>query len=128
MEIQEISRARAIDALQGAALCDPVGIATAADLVRNGTPFALDCADGQAVFTARVEHSERGAVLWIDGAQNLGPVGVLQVGLELAAEMARQSDCDAVAFETNRVGLVRAAQAHGYEIVGYVMKKAVNHG
>jgi hypothetical protein len=90
-------------------------------IAANGQCFELQTEQGRCAFVVR----KRGEVLWIDGAGALTGQGFTERGLELAKEIARQAGCTAVAFETNRRGLVRQASGQGFDLVGYVMKAKI---
>ena len=57
-----------MQALQACAGRDALGIADAAGIVHGCEVFELKTADASAVFSARIERSSLGSVLWIDGA------------------------------------------------------------
>lgn len=114
-----------MQALAPCAGLDPRGVATPADLVRFGEPFELQTDDGEGVFVARIHRGDGPSVLWIDGAAGTSKAGLVDTGLALFEEMARQSGCAAVAFETVRAGLVKLAQQRGYLVAGFILKKAV---
>ncbi len=106
------------EALRSAGLVAPLPCDTPEQIARHGNCFEMQTEQGRCAFVVR----RKDDVLWIDGAGALEGQGFTGPGLELCKEIARQSNCKTLAFETARPGLVRAAQHHGFEVAGYIMK------
>lgn len=108
-------------ALRAAGLRAPLPCDTPEQIAAHGDCFKLTTDQGTCAFVLR----RKGSVLWIDGAGAIEGQGFTGPGLDLCLEIARQSGCTELAFETARPGLVRASQAKGFEVAGYIMKAKV---
>lgn len=106
--------------MHAAGLTPPVDCDTLEAIAAFGECFALDTGRGACAFVLR----RQGDVLWIDAAAETrkGP-GILEAGMQLAEQIARQTGCTQIAIETNRRGLVRKTQQNGYVVAGYILKK-----
>ena len=100
---------------------DPQGTSTPETLAAAGQAFELSAAGGSAVFVV----TKKGAQLWIEAAAGHAADDLTAVGLELIEEMARQAGCTEVGFQTARPGLVKKANQRGYQVAGWILKKAV---
>jgi len=122
-QVAQVTAADAGATMRAAGLRAPLACDTPEDIAEHGECFELRTADGGAgVFVLR----RQAGVLWVDGAGARAPGSRLTAaGLALFVEVARQTGCREVAFETTRRGLVRESQKHGYEVAGYIMRKAV---
>ena len=107
--------------MRAAGLRAPLDCDTPEGIAKHGQCFVLRTETGMGVFVVR----KQGRVLWVDGGARVDGSGLTATGLELFEEIARQSECTEVAFETNRRGLVRASKKAGFEVAGYIIKKAV---
>lgn len=108
--------------LAGLERLDPSGTTAPNDLhhlTASGQCFAATADTGQAVYVVKVSNG----VAWISAAKGAGPVKWQDVLLPVIERQAK--GCDAVAFQTKRRGLVKAAQRQGYEITGWIMKKKI---
>lgn len=121
LQVQKISTAQAAQSLARAGVADPRHVNTPADIAAYGQCLQFQTGQGACTFVMR---EERG-VLWIDGAASEGGTGHTGTGLELAEATAQVAGCHAVAFETDRPGLVKLAQRQGYKVTGYILEKAV---
>lgn len=124
LQLEEVSQAEAARVMRDAGLRTAFGFHTAEQLAEGGECFRLTTADGSGVFVL----SRAGDVLWIDGAGSCGGQGLTEAGLEVIERAARGQGCSAVGFQTMRRGLVRRAERAGFEVVGFLMKKAVPNG
>lgn len=101
---------------------DPSGRTSAADMqamAAAGQCFAATSTGAQAVYVMEVKNG----VAWVSACKGNGPVDWTGALLPIIEAQAR--GCAAVAFQTPRRGLVRRAQAQGYEVTGYILKKAL---
>lgn len=108
--------------LAGLHRADPAGTSTPADverIAREGMSFAATADNAQAVYTIHVKNG----VAWIDACKGNGPVPWSDV--LFAVIEAQSKGCAAVGFQTARPGLVRQAKRHGYEVTGWILKKAL---
>lgn len=123
LAVQEIAASEAAAAMRAAGLRAPLACDTPEEIAAHGRCFELRTAEGVGVFVLRVQ----GGVLWVDGAGSRQGAGLTAAGLALFDHIARQAGCESIAFETVRPGLVRQSQKLGYQVAGYIMKKAVPH-
>lgn len=94
------------------------GRAKIAHLVREGRRL------GFVIFAVTPEHELTvNAAFGYDGRENLVAELIGDSGLLFG--LARQCECDSVAFSTARPGLVRRALEHGFRVSEVVMRKAV---
>lgn len=108
--------------MHAAGLRPPVDCDTLEAIAAHGECFSLDTGGGACAFVLR----RQGAVLWIDAAAATRPgQGVTEAGMLLAEQIARRVGCSQIALETNRRGLVRKTQKNGYQLAGYILKKAL---
>lgn len=122
VEVQEVSAADAAATMRAAGLRAPLPCDTPEDIAAHGRCFQLRAGDQLGVFVLR----KRRGVLFVDGAgARAHGSGLTSAGLALFDHIARQAGCTEIAFETNRRGLVRLAEGQGYQVAGYIMKKAV---
>jgi hypothetical protein len=108
--------------LAGCDQLDPTGTTSAADLrhmTEAGRCFAASSGTSQAVYILKVLNG----VAWVDACKGDGPLD--WTGTLLPVIEAQAAGCTAVAFQTQRRGLVRRAQRQGYEVAGYILKKAL---
>lgn len=108
-------------ALRAAGLRAPLDCDTPEQIAAHGDCFKLTTDQGTCAFVLR----RKGSVLWIDGAGAIEGQGFTGPGLELCMEIARQCGCSELAFETSRPGLVRASEAKGFQVAGYIMKAKI---
>lgn len=116
--LSELDAARAFSVIP---VPDPSGRSTPETLAAAGQAFELSVSNGSAVFVV----NKNGGQLWIQAAAGAAADNLTEIGLDLIEEMARQADCTQVAFQTMRRGLVKKANQRGYEIAGWILKKAV---
>lgn len=125
METVSVSR---IDAGTAAAFLaelagsDPRGIVTAESLhqsAQRGHCFSVNHASGaQAVYIIAVENGQA----WVTACRGEG--GAVDFTKTLLPAIEHQAQgLAAVAFQTARPGLVRKAQAMGYQVTGWILKK-----
>lgn len=108
-------------ALRAAGLRAPLDCDTPEQIAQWGQCFKLTTPQGTCAFVLR----RKGSVLWIDGAGAIEGQGFTGPGLDLCMEIARQCGSSELAFETSRPGLVRASEAKGFQVAGYIMKAKV---
>lgn len=123
LEVTRIAASEAAAVMHAAGLIDPAGVDTPSTIAATGETFALSTPGGRGVFVTK----KRGRQLWISGAGAVGSTGLAQCGLDMIEAIARQSDCDTVAFQTARPGLVRIAKKQGYRITGFILEKKNDH-
>jgi hypothetical protein len=122
LQVRQVTTAQAVQAMHAAGLRASLECDTPETIAAYGECFSLEADCGAAVFVIR----RKGDVLWLDGAAQTRPGGqLLETGLHLAEEIARQCGAKEIAFETARPGLVRQSKKAGYTVAGYVMKRAV---
>lgn len=121
IEVQEVSSTHLARLLERMGVHDPRGENTPADIAAGGVCMRFTTPTGSMAYVLRKD----GALMWVDGAASEGGKGLTAPGLELAQAIAQQSGCTAVAFETNRPGLVKLAVRQGYRVTGYILEKAV---
>lgn len=107
--------------MRAAGLNDADGPYAPENLAAGGVSFRITGEGGTGVFVAE----KRGGELWILGAGSVKSKGMTRHGMGVVEEMARQSNCTCVAFETERRGLMRLATKNGYRVRSVVMKKKV---
>lgn len=64
----------------------------------------------------------QGSELWIQAAGGTGNMNLTRLIIKSAEQLAKGTHTS-VGFQTRRRGLVKKAQALGYEIDGYIMRK-----
>lgn len=119
--VQEVSRERAVQAFTETPVPDPRGIDTPESLTAAGVAFELKTATGGGVFVLE----RQGDVLWITAAAGKAADDLTDIGLQLIEETARQCGCTQVAFQTSRRGLVQKSERAGYQVAGWIIKKAI---
>lgn len=120
-EVQALSPAQAEAVFIATPVPDPRGTSTPASLAGAGQAFEMSVAGGSGVFVVR----KNGAQLWVEAAAGHAADDLTEIGLELIEEMARQAGCTEVAFQTARPGLVKKTNQLGYQVAGWILKKAV---
>ena len=106
--------------LAGCERLDPSGTTSAQDLdamAERGQCFAAESGDSSAAYVVRVING----VAWIIAAKGDGTAPWRKLLLPMIE--AQAAGCEAVGFQTARKGLVKAAQAQGYEITGWILRK-----
>jgi len=122
--LEPISGQAAALALSRAAARDPSRIADAASVADSGAAFRLKTPAGEGVLVCKIRG---GTQLWVCGAEAAPGAGNLtDAGMALLEVMADENQCDRIAFQTGRPGLVRVAKKHGYKVVGFIMEKSKN--
>jgi hypothetical protein len=120
LQVSRIAPGLAASLLQGLERLDPRGTTAPEDLhhlTTSGQCFAAAADTGQAVYVVKVSNG----VAWVSACKGGGPVKWREVLLPIIEQQA--AGCDAVAFQTARRGLVKAAKRQGYEVTGWIMKK-----
>ena len=108
--------------LQGLSHLDASGRTGPGDIERvtaEGQCFAATAQDAQAVYVVQVQNG----VAWISAAKGAGPLDWSAVLLPTIEAQAK--GCASVGFQTVRRGLVRKAQKQGYQVAGWILKKAL---
>ena len=122
IEVTQISPHQAAQAMTAAGLRAPLECDSAEGIAEHGQCFEFSSGGKTCAFVVR----QKGEILLIDAAAtNSSAGGMTAAGLALADTVANRMECTHIAFETNRRGLVRLAQKNGYQIAGYILKKAV---
>lgn len=119
--VREVSRERAVQAFTETPVPDPSGTSTPQTLAAVGVPFELETGTGRGVFVLE----QQGDVLWVNAAAGKAADDLTDIGLQVIEETARQVGCRFVAFSTARRGLVHKSERRGFEVSGWIMKKAV---
>lgn len=109
------------EALRAADLQTPLACDSVEQIAAAGECFELETPSGKSAFVLR----RQGPVLWVDGAGRIEGAGQIDLGLELAKQIAARCGCTEVAFETTRPGLVKRGIQHGFEVAGYIMKAKI---
>jgi hypothetical protein len=120
VHVRRIEPGLAASRLQGLEAFDPAGTTTASDIAamaERGQCFTVGDLQDAAVYVVRISNG----IAWISACMGSGPTPWARVLLPVIEQQA--DGCSAVAFQTARRGLVRQAQAQGYEITGWIMKK-----
>ena len=120
LHLSHIPASLAASLLAGLERLDPRGTTAPNDLhdlTASGQCFAATAGTGQAVYVVKVSNG----VAWVSACKGAGPVKWQDVLLPVIERQA--AGCKAVAFQTKRRGLVKAAKAQGYEITGWILKK-----
>lgn len=120
--LNPLTEAEAVEALRLNQVPDPTGQSTPESLAAAGQAFQLDAGGGSGVFVIK----KNGRQLWIEAGVGRSPDDLTELGLQLIEEIARRSDCDEVAFQTARRGLVKKAEMAGYQVAGWILKKKVS--
>lgn len=108
-------------ALRAADVRAPLACDSVEQIAQHGQCFELSTGEGKSAFVVR----KQGPVLWVDGAGRIEGAGQLDIGLDLAKQIAARCGCTEVVFETTRPGLVRKGVQHGFEVAGYIMKAKI---
>jgi hypothetical protein len=101
---------------------DPRGMTAPGDLVRmaaTGQCFELA---GDGVHAVCVVHMRNGC-MWVDALKGDGPVDLVDAVDRLLTAAAELEHLQAIALQTQRRGLVKKLQSHGYRVTGWVMRK-----
>lgn len=93
---------------------DRAGRFDLSSLIRSGSPFKVEAGQGGDV--AAYVLQAYGDVLWVTAAAGRASFDLVQVLDELVTVQARAAGFSAVAFRTERRGLVRKAKRQGFEI------------
>ena len=120
IQLNHLEAHLAASLLTGCAHLDPCGMATEADIARlalTGQCFTATSETGQAVYVVKVKNG----VAWIDAVKGNGATRWQNVLLPVIEAQAK--GCASVGFQTRRRGVVKAAQAQGYEITGWILRK-----
>ncbi len=88
-------------------------------LARMGNAFAIDTADGSAVFVV----AQRNGIAFVTAAQGGGSVDMTVLLDHVVTLGATNDGCKAIAFQTARPGLVRKLTKRGFRVTGWVMRK-----
>lgn len=83
--------------------------------------FILQSTKGEFAYALIPEGRE----LWIQAAGGKAKVDLTHLGLGAIEGQAKAARFESVGFQTRRKGLVKKAQAHGYEIDGYILRKKI---
>lgn len=121
ISVQKIEPGRAAAVLEAAAMSDPAKRSTPASIAESGECFQLTADGSEGVFVLQ----RKGAGLWISGAGAVQSKGLTGTGLQVIEQIAKQSDCQTVGFQTARPGLVRLAKKQGFKVVGVIMEKSI---
>lgn len=122
IHLSRVDASTAAAILAGCHTLDPAGLTSAQDIAamtERGHCFAATAPDSQAVYVIKVLNG----TAWVDACKGFGPLDWSQTLLPIIEAQAK--GCAAVAFQTKRRGLVRQAQKQGYQVAGYIMKKAI---
>lgn len=122
--LKTISKFQAEKAMKKAGLNDPARGMTPASIASSGHAFELKENGQTGTFVAE----KRGPELWIHGAagdKNMSTTGNIWNVLD---KLAGALDCQHVAFQTSRPGLVKIARKHGYKIAAVILEKSVQNG
>ncbi len=123
LKVIRLTPAQALQRLQDVAKRDPRGITTAADMAwfaERGECFAIRGKGSEIVYMLKIENGQA----WVQAAQASGSFSFDRV-LSEVIERQCQGVADSVAFQTSRPGLVRKARREGYEVTGWILKKAI---
>ena len=114
--------------VERAADFDTGGLDTTDEWLTGGESLAVSV-DGDLVGGIVVERHAyaAGAVCWITAAACEPVKGLRHIRdvLPLIEQQAKRAGCAQVAAQTVRPELVRALKASGYELAGYIVRKAV---
>lgn len=106
--------------LAGCERLDPSGTTSAqgiAAMTERGHCFTATTEGGQAVYVVEVNNG----MAWITAAKGEGAIPWRRLLLPMIE--AQAAGCEAVGFQTARPGLVKAAQAQGYQVTGWILRK-----
>lgn len=123
-QVQELSREAAVQAFAPVVRRDPDGLATAENVAAAGLAMRLSVEGGQLVLVLD-RRGDCGRQLWIEGAVGEGSADLTAAGLRFVEETGRHAGCAEVAFQTSRRGLVRKAERLGYQVHGFILRKAI---
>jgi hypothetical protein len=116
--IKPISAAKAATWYEG--LKYPDGLEESAlDIANTSMNFEISGEHGKGVFALK----RKGETCWVDAARGTGNYQWLPIGLGAIEAAAKEGGFVRVGMQTARRGLVKQAQALGYEIEGYILKK-----
>lgn len=121
-QLTAISEAQACEQLARFKLQPPVGRYTVQQAVQGASCWQLQGEGGQIVFSLR----QLPGVTWIDAAAGDTEAAMLPPLLACIEQLARENKTEAVAFQTVRPGLVKAAGKLGYEVKGWILGKRVD--
>jgi hypothetical protein len=123
-QVTELTRDQAVAALARAARHNADGLATPENVADAGMTLRLDVDGGHAVMVL-TRRGAGGRQLWVEGAVGGGDVNMTAIGLRFIEDTARYAGCSEVAFQTSRRGLVRKTQRLGYQVQGFILRKAL---
>ena len=122
VQVAQITPALAAQLLAGVEAHAPRGMASARDVAgmcERGLCFAANVgAHSQVAYVLQV----REGCAWISAAKGSGRVDLVRQVLP-AIELQVSGACGSIGFQTARPGLVKKAQAMGYEIRGWILGK-----
>lgn len=122
LEVTRITHKLAAWLLAGCERLDPRGMTTANDVARmaeRGQCFGVKSATSVAVYVME----QKNGVAWVNAVQGRGPVPWSSVLLPIIE--AQAAGCKAVAFQTQRRGVMKHALAQGYHVAGWILKKNI---
>lgn len=119
--VEKIEAGRAAAVLEAARMPDPAKRSTPASIAESGECFQLTADGSEGVFVLQ----RQGERLWISGAGAVKSEGLTGTGLQVIEQIAKQSGCQTVGFQTSRPGLTRLARKQGFKVVGVIMEKSV---
>ena len=122
-QLQELTRQQAAQAIAPIAHLDPCGDADPDQVAAAGIPMRLHVDGGSLVLV--LDRRARGRQLWIEAAVGEGSADMTAIGLRYCEETARHAGCTEVAFQTSRRGLKRKAERLGYQVHGFILRKAL---
>lgn len=120
LQVSALEPHLAAQLLAGSAHLDPCGMATEQDteaMTSAGQCFAVTSNTSQAVYVVKVKNG----VAWVSAMKGSGATPWGDILLPMIEAQAK--GCAAVGFQTTRRGGVKKAQAQGYRITGWIMKK-----
>jgi hypothetical protein len=119
MDVRDVSPEAAARAMASLVRRDPRGMLTEGEVLescRAGKCVRVKGESGSAI----VVLLQANGVLWVEAAQADGATEGMSEEID---ELLCKSGAKAIAFMTERRGLVRRAERRGYRVAGYVMKK-----
>lgn len=119
-EIRQISSDDAKSFLESAGFVDPSGWHSVATICNAGFCVEYSTEKGKAVCVVKTA----GTALWVTGYAGQGD-NFTQTGLPLVTRYAIDTGHKKLRFQTGRKGIAKLALKRGFEIVGYILEKAL---
>lgn len=125
--VEKLSEAAACAYLSRFTFAGPCGPEHLPALLAGKACFSLTTGQGVAVYAVRLS----GARLWVSAAAGKTRASICPELAQALDAQARRAGATRIAFQTARRGLVRRAQALGYQVIGgigtgFILEKVIH--